>query len=174
MRWKTLLACSIVSLGVAGLGHALAQQPSHMGPGQGPMMQRGPMGMGPMMGMMGGDCPMMGMTRGGDGPPAFAEGRIAFLKAELAITPQQQAAWDAYADAIKRNLESMRGMRQTMMTAMSASTPVERLEAHVRAMENRLKALNDVKPVLAKLYEALTADQKKKADELLTGMGCMT
>jgi hypothetical protein len=28
-----------------------------------------------------------------------------------------------------------------------------------------------VKPVLTKLYEALSADQKKKADDLLTGMG---
>jgi len=173
MKWKTLLACSIVSLSVAGLGDAVAQQSGRMGSDQGPMMQRGPMGMGPMMGMMGGDCPMMGMTRGGDGPPAFAEGRIAFLKAELAITPQQQATWDAYADAIKRNLESMRGMRQTMMTAMSASTPVERLEAHVTAMESRVKALNDVKPALAKLYEALTTDQKMKANEILSGMGCM-
>ena len=26
---------------------------------------------------------------------------------------------------------------------------------------------------LAKLYDALSSDQKKKADELLTGMGCM-
>jgi hypothetical protein len=33
--------------------------------------------------------------------------------------------------------------------------------------------LKDVKPALARLYEALSADQKKKADDILTGMGCM-
>ena len=40
-------------------------------------------------------------------------------------------------------------------------------------MESRSNALKDVKPALAKLYEALSAEQKKKADEILTGMGCM-
>jgi len=40
-------------------------------------------------------------------------------------------------------------------------------------MESRIAALKEVKPALANLYEALSSDQKKKADELLTGMGCM-
>ncbi len=40
-------------------------------------------------------------------------------------------------------------------------------------MESRTKVLKDVKPSLAKLYETLGAEQKKKADEILTGMGCM-
>jgi hypothetical protein len=30
-----------------------------------------------------------------------------------------------------------------------------------------------VKPALAKLYEALSAEQKKSADEILTSVGCM-
>jgi hypothetical protein len=30
-----------------------------------------------------------------------------------------------------------------------------------------------MKPALAGIYAALSADQKKKADDLLTGMGCM-
>ena len=40
-------------------------------------------------------------------------------------------------------------------------------------MEGRLQALKDIKPALAALYEALSDDQKKKADQLLTSMGCM-
>ena len=74
---------------------------------------------------------------------------------------------------IKANLQSMQDMMQTMRAAFDAKTPVERLDAHLAAMEARLKALKDVKPALAKLYEALSADQKKKADDLLTAMGCM-
>jgi hypothetical protein len=123
-----------------------------------------------MMGMMGG-CPM---TAGTDGPASmFAEGRVAFLKAELAITDAQKGVWDAYADALKRNLASMQGMRETMRTVFEAKTPVERLDAHIAAMDTRLAALKDIKPALVNLYAALSADQKKKADELLTGMGCM-
>jgi hypothetical protein len=84
----------------------------------------------------------------------------------------QKGAWDAYTDALKRNLQSMQGMGQMMKTVFEAKTPVERLDAHLAAMETRVKTLQDVKPVLAKLYEALSAEQKKKADEILTGMGC--
>ena len=120
-----------------------------------------------MMGMMGG-CPMMGRSN-----PSYAEGRIAFLKAELSITDQQTVAWDAYAAAVKKNLAGMQHMRETMMKFMQARSPVERLDAHIAAMESRVAALNELKPPLANLYAALSDEQKKKADELLTGMGCM-
>ena len=40
-------------------------------------------------------------------------------------------------------------------------------------MDSRLAKLKEIKPALAKLYAALSAEQKKKADEVLTGMGCM-
>jgi hypothetical protein len=60
-----------------------------------------------------------------------------------------------------------------MQTVYDAKTPVERLDAQLAAMESRTKALKDVKPALAKLYEALSAEQKKSADEILTSVGCM-
>jgi hypothetical protein len=137
----------------------------------GGMMGRGMRG-GPMMGMMGGGCPMMGMMMGGGGA-MYPEGRIAFLKAELAITDAQTKVWEGYAAALKKNMEGMQAMRESMMAARSEKTPVARLDAHINAMEGRLEALKDVKPALGALYDALSDDQKKKADELLTGMGCM-
>jgi len=183
MKRTTVLAiavATIVSAATAALSpSALAQQGRGMEPGMG--MSHGMMGsdkgggmMGPggMMGMMGGGCPMMGMMGGGN-MPMHAKGRVAFLKAELAITDSQAKVWDAYAEALKKNMQSMQDMHKTMMAARTAKTPVERLDAHVTAMEGRLQALNDVKPALAALYDALSDDQKKKADELLTGMGCM-
>ncbi len=107
------------------------------------------------------------------GGEAHTEGRIAFLKAELAITGQQTSVWDAYAAALKKNLQSMQGMRETMMKVMQAKSPVERLDAHIAAMDARVAALKELKPALAGLYSSLSEEQKKKADELLTGMGCM-
>ncbi len=140
--------------------------PGMMGPGYG----RGMMGnYGP--GMMGG-CPMMGTTSEGK-VSTFAEGRIAFLKAELGITDAQKSVWDAYAETIKGNLKSMQGMWQTMKAAFEAKTPADRLDAQIVAMDSRLTALKEIKPTLAKLYAALSDEQKKKADEVLTGMGCM-
>jgi len=144
-----------------------------MGPG---MMGQG-MGRGGMMGMMGGACPMMGpmmgmMAREGSAP-SFVEGRIAFIKAELVITDSQKDVWDAYASALRKNIESMQQMRTTMMGTTQPANPVERLDLHISTMDSRLQSLKEVKPALATLYAALSEDQKKKADSLLTGMGCM-
>jgi hypothetical protein len=67
----------------------------------------------------------------------------------------------------------MQTMHKAMMGASSPANPVERLDLHISTMESRLQALKEVKPALAALYAALSDDQKKKADDLLTGMGCM-
>jgi hypothetical protein len=137
-----------------------------MGWGMGhPGMQRG-MGYGMMRG-----CPMMFGT--GDGA-TYTDGRLAFLKAELGITDAQKSAWDAYAAALRKNLENMQAMHATMRQSVEQEkSPVERLEVHVTTMEARLAALKEMKPALATLYGAMTDDQKKKAGEILTGMGCM-
>lgn len=164
MKQASRIMAALATVGLL----ATAIPSSAQQPGMG--MRDMPMGRG-MMGMMG-DCPMMGMMMGGD-TSTFAEGRIAFLRAELAITDAQKSVWDVYATALQKNLQGMQAMRQTMMKVMEAKTPVERLDAHVTAMDGRLTSLKEVKPELAALYTALSAEQKKKADQLLTGMGCM-
>jgi len=67
----------------------------------------------------------------------------------------------------------MQGMWQSMRVVFEGDTPVERLDAHITTMESRVSALKAIKPALSNLYAALNADQKKKANELLTGVGCM-
>ena len=164
MNRTSKIMAALATIGIlAAAMPSSAQQPS-MG------MRDMPMGRG-MMGMIG-DCPIMGMMMGGD-TSTFSEGRIAFLKAELAITDAQKSVWEAYAATLQKNLQGMQAMRQTMMKVMEAKTPVERLDTHVTAMDGRLASLKEVKPALAALYTALSAEQKKKADQLLTGMGCM-
>ena len=169
----------------AALPHTYAQQgrDGMMQPGQGmhdemmrEMMQPDAemqLQMGGMMQRRG----MMGMMRGcammGYGGTAHIAGRIAFLKAELGVTDTQKEPWDAYASALKQMLESMQSMHQTMMQVMHSGTPVERLDTRIEAMEGMISKLKEIRPALANLYAALTEDQKKKADELLTGMACM-
>ena len=102
-------------------------------------------------GMMGGmmqhggtmeNCPM------GGGTPAYTEGRLAFLKAYLAITDQQKAAWEAYAGALKSNLEGIEGIRDTKMKAMQAKSPTGRLDAHIAALEAMAATLKELRPEL--------------------------
>lgn len=128
---------------------------------------------GPMLGTMGGDCPTMGAIMYGEDVPSYSEGRIAFLRTELTIKESQKSVWDAYAEALRGNFQSLHEMRQAMKPNTSAMTPVERLDAHLKAVQGRVKALETVKGPLAALYESLTVDQRKKADRLITQMGCL-
>jgi hypothetical protein len=156
--------------------HPAGAQPPAATPTQGqaqPQMPGGMMDPAMMSRMMGGmgqmmaNCPMM------VGGASHAEGRIAFLKAELAITDAQKAVWEPYAAQIAKNLQGMQDMQKSMMAMMEGRTPLEHIDARVAAMEKRAAALKEIKPTLAALYSALNADQKKKADQILTGMGCM-
>lgn len=161
-RLRIVGACAgFLALSAAGVV-AQGQMPGRM-PGMG--MMDGGMGMMRMMA----ECPMMM----GRDMANHARGRIAFLKAELGITDAQKAVWDAYAAALTKNLEGMQATRTAMMKAMEAKSPVERLDTHLAAMEGRVAALKEVKPALGALYAALSDEQKNKADQLLTGMGCM-
>lgn len=161
-------------MGRGGMGHMMQGGMMQGGMMQGGMMQGGMMRGGMMQGgMMGRDCPMMGMMMGEGSGTTHADGRVAFLKAELKITEAQQPAFDDYAAALKKNLESMQSMRASMMERMQATSPAERLNARVSAMEARLTSLKAIKEPLDKLYAVLTDEQKKTADQILTGMGCM-
>lgn len=151
---------------------------------QGQEEQSAGRGMG-MMGMMGGGCATMGMMgHAGWGRGmmmgrqrnmgAMAEGRLAYLKGELNITADQTAAWDAYASAVKARVDSMKGMHQSMMSAMGEGTAIERMDARISGMEAMLAAMKELKPATEALYSALTDDQKKMADDLIgTDCGAM-
>ncbi|WP_374441240.1 Spy/CpxP family protein refolding chaperone [Stella sp.] len=103
----------------------------------------------------------------------FVQGRIAFLKTELGITDAQAPVWDAYAEAMKGNFVNMQGLRQAMRAAFDAETPVARLDAHIGVLESRAATLKAMQKPLADLYAALSEAQKQKANDLMTGMGCM-
>ena len=144
-----------------------------MGYGSGPGMMMG-RGFGP--GDMGG-CSMMGMRRGAmtPGNETYAEGRIAFLKAELKITDAQDAAWNAYADTLRANSQAMVSMHKQMADTFQQKdhSVTQMLDFRIQAMRSRLAALEAMKPATDALYKALTPEQQKKADDMLPVMGCM-
>lgn len=139
------------------------------------------------MGMTGGGCPMMGMMgqgmvgRGmmGQGTPsgnqeqmgALADSRLANLKAELKITDAQADVWKTYAEAIKARVTIMQGMRASMMDAMDKGSALDRTDIRIKSMEATVESMKAVKPATEKLYAALTAEQKKVADQLI-GIDC--
>ena len=138
-------------------GADMMHRPGMMhGPG---MMMHGPMypdmSNGPMMGMM-------------QGPGHYVEGRIAFLKAELGITGSQEQAWGRFADAMRRSASTLQTMHDKMMSG--DGTPanlVDRLQWKRQMISARLQALEDFEATALPLYEVLTSEQKRVADDLM-------
>ena len=129
---------------------ARAQQNSQ--PDSGSMMNQQP-DSGSMMGhgMMSGGQSMMGghgMMGGGSASmcgrmTAHIEGRLAFLKAELNITPEQEALWRDYTNAVRDNAKSMSGRCTSLMGDSGASQKSlpDRLDAQEQFVAARLDAL---------------------------------
>ena len=110
-----------------------------------------------------------GMMMGG----RLSEQRLNALKEELAITAAQEKLWADYAAAVKLATTSMRETHVQMMSRDIPETLPERITLHENLMTARQEALKTTNAATLALYNALDAKQKKKADELLLGMGMM-
>jgi hypothetical protein len=122
-------------------------------------------------GMVGG---MMGQHGGMGMPFEHTEGRIAFLKAELGITDAQTAQWNTLADAMRANAKIHRTMHEHMTKGGMPSSWSERLTFQQKTLSSRLDGLKAMEAAAKPLFAVLTEDQKKLAEQLLSGpMGMM-
>lgn len=144
--------------------------------------QPGPMGRGPGGPMMAGDMSMMGMMMGGHcAMMRRSEGALAFLKTELKITAAQDKAWGAFAAAYRAEAANrpkgsghggamgpgVMGSPGGMMMGSSEPFP-KAVDTHLQMMERHLVSVRTLTDAAKPLYDALGADQRKTADELLT------
>jgi hypothetical protein len=166
-----------------------AHQPGPMGPGMMMNMDQMRSMMGGMMGqqdgqpgMMGNMGQMMPMMRqmmmgqqGGMGMPfEHVEGRIAFLKTELKITDAQAPQWNAFADTLRANSKAHQAMHEQMTKSGMPSTWPERLAFQQKMLSTRLDSLKDMEAAVKPLYATLNDEQRKVADQLMSGpMGMM-
>lgn len=121
------------------------------------------------------------------------DGRIAFLKAELKITPAQQGAWDGFEKVLRQQAadrkaagEKMRAEWQAKRAAFkqqaddakakgtTAPTPtrpsaIERMERQQAFMKARIDSQSKVLDALKPLYASFSPEQKQTADQLLGG-----
>src|SRR5262245_58775703 len=156
-----------------------AQQPSPQTQMMMPMMNMMGQGGMPGMGMMErGGMDMMGaMPTGGMAMPdmgAHLEGRIAFLRAELAITDAQAPQWEAFAQALRYSAAKLKQLQPA--ASQSASRPtdfVDRVERQEQWLTARLEGLKAIKTAFTPLEAALSEDQKKTAESLLARPVCV-
>ena len=100
-------------------------------------------------------------------PGQLADGRIAFLKAELKITPPQETQWQQVAAAMRENANALDQVITAARQNASAMNAVQRIErrqqfASVRA-DNDARLLAAFKP----LYASLSPEQQRLANQLV-------
>jgi LTXXQ motif family protein len=106
------------------------------------------------------------------------DGRLAFLKTELKITPEQEKLWEDFATVAKTNATSMEELCEAKKAKWKdakekgdAERPPlpERLDARAESLKAKLEALRAKTNAVKPLYDALNDEQKKTADELIRG-----
>ncbi|MDH4052118.1 MAG: Spy/CpxP family protein refolding chaperone [Rubrivivax sp.] len=132
------------------------------GPGAGPMGMMGYGGMGPggRAGMGPGGYGMHGF-----GPGMMSEEGLAQLKTQLAITPQQEPAWQAFATTAAEQAALMQATReQHWAAAQAGATAPERMAQHAGAMTQHLAGMQAMSAAFTELYAVLTPEQRKQVD----------
>ena len=130
--------------------------------------------MGAMMQGMMAQMPMMQMMKAMQGQDAMGgldltervEGRIAFLKAELAITDKQADAWNAFADALRAYSAALKSAHPAGMDTMAPDL-VARLDKSEMQLSAELDGVRGLKAALTRLWAVLTDEQRNTATELL-------
>lgn len=147
-------------MGPGMMGYGGGYGPGMMGYGGGP---RGGYGPG-MMGYGGGYGPG---AAAGTGPVEHMDARLSFLKDQLKITADQQAAWDAYATQAKAQATTMQAFHSQPFP--TAQTPAERVEQHADRAKLRAEQMKAMSAAVKDLYAALTPEQKAVADQHFGG-----
>jgi LTXXQ motif family protein len=165
---------SLVAASLIFAGTALAQQsprePQAPARGQpGSMMRPGMMEHGDWAPWMMGMGRHHGMMMAPGMIQAFAEGKLAFLKSWLDITEAQSGPWNAFADIVRAQARSLAESQQKRMPApgQPESSLPQWVDLHLETMEEHLAAMKKIKPALDSLYQALTPEQRQKADQLI-------
>lgn len=108
-------------------------------------------------------------------PGRFIEGRIAFVKTELKLTAQQQPLFDKLADEMRASAKAMQERhaehQQTSAPGTAPASALEKLERRSAAMKEMTAAQDRYLAAFRPLYESLSDEQKKTADELLAHAG---
>ena len=158
-----LLLTSLVSAGLAAaVTPAIAQSPAAEGGPQARQFARGP---------------HHGQRAFGS-PVDRVEARLAYLRTALKITEAQEPQWKAFAEVRRKQardaasrIEQFRAKRAERQARGTPPTAVERMERRQAMLASAQARLAETLAAAKPLYAALSPDQQRIADELLTPRG---
>jgi hypothetical protein len=89
---------------------------------------------------------------------------IAYLQDHLHITPDETAQWNAVAQVMKDNAESIHRLVQERNQHQKAMDAVDDLRSYEQLTEAQVDGIKRLIPVFETLYAGMSDDQKKNAD----------
>ncbi len=109
-------------------------------------------------------------------PTERIEARLAYIKTALKITAAQEPQWNAYADVMRKGAKEAEQRMQDWRAQHKpgARGPAQRLNAIERLERmqtfhaNAVTRINELLAVEKPLYAALSPEQKRVADQVLT------
>jgi periplasmic protein CpxP/Spy len=105
-------------------------------------------------------------------PGQLVDGRIAFLKTELKITPAQEGQWQQFADVMRQNAQSLdQAIIDARQHRGAAMNVIDRMD--MRAQFSKIRADNAARLVsaLRPLYASLSPEQQQVANQLMSHDG---
>ncbi len=141
---------TMMAAAVAALLAAVAVPAFSHGPGYGP-------GMGARSGAFGG------------AQPERAKARIEALRSDLKLTPNQTAAFDAWAAKVQTEAEARAKLRTEMQSRFG--DPQAMSELRVTMARHNAEAAQELHTLRTNLYTVLSAEQKKVLDGYGPGAG---
>lgn len=110
-------------------------------------------------------------------PGRHIDGVLAYIKAELKITADQEQAWQKFADVVRSDAKvrvaawqaHREAWKQQARAQSQAKLPTvpERLDSRLQAMERRTEGFKKMAEAAKALYAQLTPEQQGTADHML-------
>jgi hypothetical protein len=99
--------------------------------------------------------------------PETVEQRITTLKTALKITPDQESKWSGVAKAMRDNASRMEKLVATKRAIPpEKTTAIDDLKTYQEFTETRLDGLKNLTSAFKSLYDSMSAEQKKNADQV--------
>ncbi|PLZ03980.1 hypothetical protein CY652_03145 [Burkholderia sp. WAC0059] len=95
---------------------------------------------------------------------ARVEERIAYLHSALKITPQQDTQWNAFADVMRSNGETLAQLYQQRAADESTLSALDDMKQYAQITQAHADGMQKLVAAFEPLYDSFSPEQKKLAD----------
>jgi hypothetical protein len=102
---------------------------------------------------------------------ARVDQRITRMHAQLKITPQQEDAWNAFAQVMRTNVTTTDDAYQKRTESLATMTAPENMANFAQIEQARAQGVQNLATAFQTLYNGFSDDQKKIADTMFRHYG---